>query len=154
MNIKDIEQTENNNLSFEGDKLDQIFKGQKYLMGPYKEIAEKHFEKVFGSKINLDPEAWDGRESNLHTKTGNFLVKDMIDATIHELSEATQTMKNWKPWKQTEMPTDTEHFKEEMVDALHFYIEALILAGVTSEELHELYFKKHKVNQFRQRSQY
>lgn len=158
MNTKDIDKAKgikNDFLSnLPKDKLEAIFGGQKFLMKTYLPIAEKHFEKVFGSKVKIDEKAWAGKESNLHTKVGNFLIKDMLDASIQELAEAIQCMKNWKAWKQTEMETDAEHWKEEMVDALHFFIEALILAGVSAEDIHELYFKKNKVNQFRQRSNY
>jgi len=154
MNILDIERTEDNSNLFEGDKLDQIFEGQRFLMKNYKEIAEKHYQKIFKVPVKISDEAWSGGESNLHTKEGNFLIKDMLDATIQELSESIQTLKNWKAWKQTEIPSDTDHFKEELIDALHFYIEAAILSGITSEELHSLYFKKHAVNQFRQRTNY
>jgi hypothetical protein len=151
MNIKDIEGRE---MSFDGDKLDQIFGGQKFLMQGYKSIAENHFSKVFGSKVSISDQAWGGTESNLHTKTGNFLIKDMLDAAIQELSESIQSMKNWKSWKQTEVPTDVEHWQEEMIDALHFFVEACILADITPVKIHELYFKKHQVNQFRQESNY
>lgn len=160
MNIKDIDKADGKEerISFmeslPKDKLEGIFKGQKKLMGDYLSIANKHYSKVFGSDVEIDPEAWEGKESNLHTKTGNFLVRDMIEATIQELAETIQTMKNWKAWKQTEMETDVEHWKEEMVDALHFYVEALILAGVDADELFKLYYKKHGVNEFRQRSKY
>ena len=153
MNTNDIEKIDNTPAP-EGDKLDMIFEGQSELMEKYLPIAEAHFEKVFGSKVKIDPKSWYGQESNLHTKLGNFLIKDMIDAAIQELAESVQTLKNWKARKQTEMQSDVEHWKEEMVDALHFYVEALLLAGVTSEELYNLYFKKNKVNQFRQKSQY
>ena len=157
VNIQDSEELLKDRSSLassNGDKLELIFTGQKELMERYLPIAENHYEKVFGSKVRINPEAWKGSEGNLHTKVGNFLIKDMIDASIQELGEAIQTMKNWKAWKQTEMPTDSLHWKEEMIDALHFYVEACILAGITAEELFDLYFKKHAVNKFRQDSKY
>lgn len=156
MNITDVKQIQKdpNKPSSDEDKLNQIFSGQKELMKDYKEIAEKHFKKVFGTDIKISPLAWEGGELNLHTKIGNFLIKEMLDSAIQELSESIQTLKNWKAWKQTEVPSDVNHFKEEMADALHFYIESCILSGITSEELHELYFKKHGVNKFRIKSNY
>jgi dimeric dUTPase (all-alpha-NTP-PPase superfamily) len=152
MNTK--ETTSQNKERYSGDKLDKIFAGQTDLMKGYKRITELHYEKIFKTKIEIPDETWNGGEHNIHTKEGSYLIKQMIDAAIQELSEAEQTMKNWKTWKQTEVPTDVDHFKEEMVDALHFFVEALVLAGVSSEDLYELYFKKHAVNEFRQESQY
>ena len=158
MNTKDIDKAKDIKEDFLSkmpkDKLEAIFAGQKFLMEKYLSIAEKHYEKVFGSKVKIDEKAWEGKESNLHTKVGNFLIKDMLDAAIQELAESIQTLKNWKAWKETEMETDVDHFKEELIDALHFYIEACILAGISARDVHDIYFKKNKVNQFRQRSKY
>ena len=154
MNTKDIKIEEGDKEVIDGDLLKTIFFKQKQLMKKYKGICEDHYGKIFMKKVEISDEVWNGKTSNLHTRVGNMLIKEMIDSTIQELSEAIQTMKNWKPWKQTDMETDVEHFKEEMIDGLHFYIEALILAGVDADEVFELYFKKNKVNQFRQNSKY
>lgn len=152
MNTLDTKTTDHT--QFEGDKLDQIFAGQKKLMEDYKPIAEDHYSRIFGQEVKFSDEMWAGGEANLHTKAGNYMVVGMINASIQELAESIQTLKNWKPWKQTEMPSDAPHFKEEMVDALHFYIEACLFAGMTADELHEIYFKKHAVNVKRQETKY
>lgn len=134
--------------------LKEIFTLQKRLMGKYRGIAEEHYKKVFGVTVAIDPKAWKGTEDNLHTKTGNVLVVDMLNSAIHEISEAVQVLKNWKAWKQTEMEADSTHFKEELIDAVHFMVEAMILSGMTAEDVYEIYTKKNKVNQFRQRTNY
>lgn len=152
MNTK--ETTSANKERYTGDKLDKIFAGQKSLMVGYKSIVEAHYSKIFKTDVKVSDEAWEGGEHNIQTKEGSYLIKTMIDSAIQELSEAEQTMKNWKTWKLTEIPTDADHFKEEMVDALHFFIEACILAGMSPDDLFELYFKKHAVNEFRQESKY
>ena len=154
MNTGDVSKEQISASSSVEDKLESIFAGQKELMADYKKIAEDHYRKIFGQDLRISDIAWSGRTDNLHTKVGNFLIKDMIDSSMHELSEAVQVMKNWKSWKQTEMMTDVDHFKEEMIDALHFYVEACLLAGITAKEVHGIYFKKHAVNKFRQRSSY
>lgn len=155
MNTQDIGQnSEGREHKFEGDKLDQIFSAQKKLMQNYKKIAEEDLKKKFGVEVSIPEDVWNGMTANLHTKSGNHFIVEMINAAIHELSEAVQTMKNWKSWKQTEVPSDVDHFKEEMIDSLHFFVEALLLCGVTADEVYDLYFKKNKVNQFRQESNY
>lgn len=80
-------------------------------------------------------------------------LKDLAYRTVEELSEATNCLKN-KPWKDSFIATDKEHFEEELADALHFFVELLITAGLSPEDVFLLYFKKHHVNQFRQRSRY
>lgn len=152
MNTK--ETTGESQKEYSGDKLDQIFSAQGDLMSNYKEIAEKHYSKIFKSDVKFSEESFKGGAHNIHTKEGNYLIRDMLNAASQEIGEAIQVLKNWKAWKQTEMASDEEHFKEELIDALHFYIEACIFAGITSEELHEIYFKKNEVNHFRQESNY
>lgn len=148
------ETTSDGHKKFEGDKLDKIFAGQKELMVNYKSIAEQHYSKIFQTPVQFSEEAFLGGKQNIHTKEGNYLIRDMLNATVQEIGEAVQVLKNWKAWKQTEMPSDENHFKEEIIDALHFFVEAMILAGFTPEEVMELYFKKHEVNKFRQDSNY
>lgn len=140
--------------NYKGDKLDRIFNGQKELMQAYKKISEEHHSRIFKQGVLFSDEAWQGSESNLHTKEGNYLIRDMLNSASQEIGEVIQTMKNWKSWKSTEMPTDVNHFKEEMIDVLHFLIEAMILSGFTPDEMYELYFKKNEVNHFRQESKY
>lgn len=152
MNTKDIGNSDAK--KYPGDKLDQIFAAQQELMIPYKEIAEGHYSKIFGMDVKFSDELWKGGAHNLQTKAGNYIIRDMINACCQELNEAIQTTKNWKAWKQTEVRTDEEHFREEIIDAVHFLVEALIFAGMTSEDVYNIYFKKNKVNQFRQTSKY
>jgi hypothetical protein len=80
-------------------------------------------------------------------------MKDLAYRVVEELSEATNTLKN-KPWKQTFVATDVPHFHEELADAFHFFVELLITAGISAEDLFKLYFLKNAVNQFRQESKY
>ncbi len=140
--------------NYEGDKLDRIFAAQKGLMANYKTIAEDHYSKIFNQPVKFSDHVWEGHHSNLHTKAGNYLIRDMVNACVQELGEAVQVMKNWKAWKQSEMESDENHFREEMIDALHFFIEAMIFAGMTADDMHDLYFKKNEVNHFRQETKY
>ena len=52
------------------------------------------------------------------------------------------------------METDVPHLKEELADALHFFVEACIFIGMDAAELFSYYMRKNKVNQFRQNSKY
>ena len=112
-----------------------IFERQKELMEKYREIE------------NMP------REIDINTKKGQVWLKDFAWRITEELGEAMNCLKN-KPWKQTEMLTDVDHYKEELADAFHFFIELCIISGISSEELFLLYFKKSEVNLFRQRSKY
>lgn len=72
---------------------------------------------------------------------------------IRELVEAAECLKN-KPWKETHVLTDVEHYKEELADALHFFIELCIQVGITPEELFQYYMKKNAINHWRRDTKY
>lgn len=139
MNVTDFEDVE----IPAGDMLQTIFDGQIDLIVKYHEI-----EKSRGALV-VEPE----RFGEIDHRFVQWRIKDLAFRMIEELTEATNTLKN-KPWKQSEVATDRVHFYEELADALHFYIELCITAGMTAEDLAKIYHRKHAVNKFRQRSNY
>lgn len=139
MNVTDFEEVQ----IPEGDMLQTIFDGQHGLIEKYHDIEFKRGALV------INPEMF-GQLDHRHVQ---WRIKDLAFRMIEELTEATNTLKN-KPWKQSEVTTDKTHFYEELADALHFYIELCITAGMDAEDLARIYHRKHAVNQFRQRSNY
>jgi len=140
MNIHDVDGPENKTIH--GDMLKLIFQRQKELMEKYHPI-----EKSNGLLITEDCPV------DLDDKKGQQRIKDFAWRVTEELGEAMNCLKN-KPWKQTHMETDKEHFNEEIADAFHFFIELCILIGWDAEDLFNYYFRKSEVNKFRQRSNY
>jgi predicted house-cleaning noncanonical NTP pyrophosphatase (MazG superfamily) len=66
---------------------------------------------------------------------------------MEELFEAGQHLKNAKSHRATEIPeVDREAYLEELVDALHLYLELVIASGVSRKELVEAYLKKGRIN--------
>jgi len=118
------------------DKLESIFEVQKKLKEKYDPI-----ERSKGLHVPVLPICID------KCKTQDYL-KGQIYRIVAELVEAGECLKN-KPWKQTEMITDVDHLKEELADALHFFIEFCITCGIDANELFTLYLKKSKVNKWR-----
>lgn len=75
-------------------------------------------------------------------------------AVVYNLGLACNCLKN-KPWKQTQMLTDGKAFKKHMISAFKALLWASRAAEIDgSESLYDLYFRKNKVNQFRQDSKY
>ena len=74
------------------------------------------------------------------------------EVTYH-LSVARNYLKN-KPWKQTGVMTDERRYQEEIVIGFIEYMGYLKYCGFTADSIHVLFFKKHMVNKFRQKSQY
>lgn len=139
MNIHDVSDKE---IQIDGDMLEAIFERQKELMEKY-HVIEKSVGLLQIEDVPVD----------IDSHLGQARLKDFAWRITEEIGEAMNCLKN-KPWKQTQMLTDVDHYMEELADAFHFIIELFILSGIDAQKLAELYFKKSLVNKFRQRSQY
>ena len=153
VNIKDqAELTGRRNLAEEyrsrvgGDRLEAIFARQTDLEVEYHPIEERNvghsLPSAFGNLADIDNPEMQRR------------LKEIAYRIVEELSEATNTLKNGKPWKNTHVKTDVDHFLEETVDAFHFFVEFCLAAGINARTLFQIYMDKSSVNQFRQESNY
>lgn len=69
-------------------------------------------------------------------------------AIIKELGEALDEV-GWKPWAQYPDGGATIHrapFHAEMVDAWHFFMNMMLIAGMTPDDLYQGYLRKNQVN--------
>ena len=82
---------------------------------------------------------------DLSKKESQTLVRDVTLRGVEEMFEALQELKNAKPHRQTDVPhLDRDAFLEEIVDAMKYVYTTLKLVGVTPEELHSAYLRKHE----------
>ena len=126
-----------------GDLLATIVDKQLELINKYKEIEAKNL----GREIHNYP-------VNIDSCQGQQHLKDLAWRVTEEIGEAMNCLKN-KPWKNSQMVTDKEHYIEEIADAMHFFVELCIASGLdTAEKIYIAYAKKQEVNKFRQRSNY
>lgn len=138
MNITDVEINKDTEVK---DMLIAIFNKQKALEEKYNAIEKKNGALVPDLPLNL------------HTFEGQTRMRDLIHRITAEIYEADNCLRN-KAWKTTHIATDTEHFWEEMIDGLHFYVQMFIEGGLTAEDVYNLYCRKNDVNKFRIRSNY
>lgn len=119
------------------DKLEEMFKNQTAFMEELK---------------NNDrlPE-W---PVDLQTKPGQRLIKEMIFNTIEELAEASFTLKNKMHKISDDRALDLDHYKEELGDALAYFIEICVLSGIDAKELYEEHKRKNSIVSERLRSGY
>ena len=108
------------------DKLDDIFQMQQDLE---KYVTSSRYPKKLEAKISA-----------------------LSVAIIHEAVEL-QRLTNWKWWKRSQ-DFNILLAKEEVVDILHFVIQASLELGMSPTELVEEYSKKHKINKKRQELKY
>jgi hypothetical protein len=142
LNINDIQA----DAPQDGDWLKNIFRRQAELETKYEGIEQDNGFYVPEMPVDLD------------NHRDQLFLKDAAYRAVEEISEATNCLKN-KPWKQTHVPTDKEHFFEEAADATHFWIRFwLYIFGPdpddAAEAMYKFYFKKSEVNKFRQESKY
>ena len=144
MNITDVKFVKHlqQNEEESEDMLDQIFRKHMDLMMKY-HVIEKRNGCLITPYVPVD----------LHSHLGQHRLKDFAWRITEELGEAMNCLKN-KPWKSTPMQTDVQHYKEEIADAFHFFVELCILSGISPQDLFEIYMKKNVVNSFRQGSGY
>ena len=84
---------------------------------------------------------------DLTSKVGQKAVKTAIQESVVEMIEALGELRNAKDHRATDIPEiNDDAFLEEMCDALHYMIEALILAGVPRERLVAAYLAKGEKN--------
>jgi hypothetical protein len=79
-------------------------------------------------------------------------IRDNVLACTDELHEALGET-GWKPWA-TSNHLNVDAFKAELVDAWHFFMNLMLHAGMTSDDLYQGYIKKNAKNIQRQAEDY
>jgi hypothetical protein len=113
------------------DRLDHIFK-----------LREDFMISLRAAKPHTSP-SW---PVDLSDKASQQHIRDMALRGVEEMFEALQHLKNWKPHRSTEVKEfSRDEFLEEVVDAFNYFLSVLILVGVSSDDLYEMYCRKDKV---------
>lgn len=84
---------------------------------------------------------------DLQEKSGQKVIKSIAQDCMHELFEAIHLLKNSKNHRLTNVQEfDRDSFLEELVDALHYFIEICIISGISLNELCDAFLKKGDIN--------
>jgi hypothetical protein len=126
-----------------GDLLKLMYQGQRETMAKLHDIEDSN-----GSPVIFEEE-----EGDLNSRKVQARLHELYGYLSRELAEAMQELK-LKPWKRTEVQTNTKAFVEEMADSFHFFLEMCITAGISPMDLYEAYFRMHKKNIDRQNNGY
>ena len=85
--------------------------------------------------------------TDITSKSGQKLLKDIMHHIMDELFESGQHLKNAKSHRATLVPEiNRDAYKEELSDALHLFFELVIASGITLDELVDTYLKKGETN--------
>ena len=109
------------------------------------------YDEIYRAR-GLDPVP-QGGWGNLNDPRLQAELRSTAGFVVEELYEAINLLKN-KPWAKTFRTTDADAFYEELADAWHFWLEFMILAGMTPEVIAKHYFGKSQVNDRRREEGY
>jgi NTP pyrophosphatase (non-canonical NTP hydrolase) len=127
------------------DTLATIFAQQRALM-----LAVWKKEIASGLSVETAEHEW----GDLKNRFVQARIHETYGHLVRELSEAMAHLDGSKSWKDKPRVTNVQEFHEEIADALHFFIELCILAGLDAEPLFIEYFRKSLVNFNRNASGY
>lgn len=82
---------------------------------------------------------------DLTTKAGQRLVREVAFNTIEELMEACFTLKNRQHKLTDDTDFDRDHFVEELGDTFAFFVEIMLVCGITADQLYEEYSRKNSI---------
>ena len=110
MNITHVKE-----ITCEGDRLEFIFQRQHELMGKYLPIEKRSgLLQTEDCPVNLD------------SRKGQARIKDFAWRVMEEVGEALDSLV---------VDEDIVHYKEELVDGLHFLVELTILSGMSTDDI-------------------
>lgn len=82
------------------------------------------------------------------------LLVIQVTGLVAELGEVLGADKNWKMWKRTKVPVNSQHVIEEIADMWHFLINITLTLGFDADDVVENFITKNKVNHERQDKHY
>ena len=94
-----------------------------------------------------------GRGSGGYPPDAEGRVAALCTAIMHEAAELQDTTE-WKWWKRMKEPFDEARAREELVDILHFAVQAAIVLGMDPDDLAAEYERKAAANVRRQAEGY
>jgi NTP pyrophosphatase (non-canonical NTP hydrolase) len=98
-------------------------------------------------------EMGDYSKVDINTKEGQKLLREMAGYVTEELYEGINCLKN-RQWTKNHVPTDFDHYKEELIDSFSFMLQLMIMSGIDKDMLLRTFIEKYLVNKFREVSGY
>ena len=132
------------------DKLEEIFAKQSALND---EIFAKQDIRDRDGKVLTMAAIRAGLERGELGPNGlpNLWLRNYLTALKSEAVEIEEELL-WKWWSKDRL--DMQNIRVEIVDLMHFLTSMALVAGLSADEFHRLYTKKHDVNRQRQEQGY
>jgi len=113
-------------------------------------------DEIFERQLQLQRESMQVDPATISGTSRYIYLLNNLEGIADELAEA-RAETNWKMWTSgTELGSfhDRDAFVKELVDLLHFWVNLLLLAGASADEVYSRYMKKADVNATRQLEEY
>lgn len=117
------------------------FSGRPYTLHLMYEAQRALQIEAYGA----DPTTLTGDEAVQFIKDMNLALQDELHELLGEVG--------WKPWA-TSRHINHDMAKAELVDAWHFFMNLMLILGMTPDELFDRYMEKRKRNSERQEEGY
>jgi len=117
------------------------------------EIRDKSFYTSMGIVTSPEDDVLDFIWSRLPSPEDSDMLLEFYWDVVYHLGLAGNCLKN-KKWKQTQMPTDVNKFRNLLIHSFRSLIALFKVCGCSSDEIYIYYYKKSEVNKFRQRTHY
>lgn len=130
--------------------------GSGYL-GSYSELSN-NYPRIYLNNLPIFQNKeidWGLRQFGLtyNQELFNINLKCYFWDITHYLNLARNCLKN-KPWKQSQMLTDSAKFRDYLIKSFILFLGTCYSMNLSSDNLYRNYFKKNKINLFRQKSHY
>lgn len=119
---------------------------------PFDEPAEDKLTRMMRLQDELQRNTYGIDYSRMTDEERIHHFKEMLHAFNDEMHEALGEM-GWKPWA-TSRHFNTPAVQAELIDAWHFFMNLMLISGLTPERLSELYEGKRAKNITRQWGNY
>jgi dimeric dUTPase (all-alpha-NTP-PPase superfamily) len=110
------------------------------------------FERIMDRQLELQRDSFMIDPTELSGEARNNYVAAMATALNVEIGEALQEI-SWKPWASGEW-FHREAYLMELIDALHFWMNLVLIATNDPMDVIEVYMRKAQINADRQREGY
>lgn len=111
-------------------------------------------QRDFQKRVGFDFESMDENETAEYVKEMMLWTSDEMSEALHELKHAKGWSKKYDSWDDEKTQEQKEKFKNEMVDAFHFFMNILIAVDMDADDLFNRYLDKNKINIERQNNGY
>jgi dimeric dUTPase (all-alpha-NTP-PPase superfamily) len=102
-------------------------------------------QELFQLALKYDVTKMTDKERVEYIKWNSIAMFDEICESLRETP--------WKPWKKKQS-LNIERYREELIDLLHFFVNACLVSGMTADDLFDKYCTKMKENIDRQMMKY